>query len=176
MLSIGRTATPHGTGVSSEGSPPADLERIQFRQTPTHPVATIPLKPAALVGIPARITQKSMIMVICATPTGSRGRPAILAPHGQRLTRLDAEQIHGGIGALGRQLPIVDRRRKPLRGKLGNTVIEIAALECAEHQDFARGQIRLELCGEITWCRVQGIAVGTVPPKTDALDAISALE
>jgi len=117
-----------------------------------------------------------MIMVICATPTGTRGRPAILAPHGQRLTRLDAEQIHGGIGALGRQLPIVDRCRKPLGGKFGDTVIQIPALECAEHQDFARGQIRLELGGEITWCRVQGIAIRAITPKTDTLDAISALE
>jgi hypothetical protein len=162
--------------MAPERSPPTYLDCIDFWQTPTHPITTIPLKPAPLIRIPCGIAQKSMIVVIYTTASGRRWSPAILAPHWQWLSRLDSEQIYGGVCALGRQLAIMDRHLKPLGGKLDNTVIKIPALECAEHQDFARCQIRLEIGWQVTWCCVQGIAVGTISFKTDTLDTVSAFE
>jgi hypothetical protein len=147
ILSIGGAAAAHGTGVAPERTPPAYLDRIDFWQTSAYPIPAIPLKPAALVWIPCGIAQKPMIVVICTTTSGRRWSPAILAPHWQWLPRLDSEQIYGGIRALGRQLAIVNRRRKPLGGKLGNTVIEVTALKRTEHQNFTGCQIWLEISG-----------------------------
>ena len=93
ILMVHRTSTPDCTGVAPKGPPTSNLDPVNLWNTPPHPVAAIPLEPAAFIGIPVRITEKTVVVVIRATYPGLGGRPAILAPHGKRLTGFDSEQI-----------------------------------------------------------------------------------
>ena len=98
ILMVRGTSAPDCTGVTAKGPPPSNLDPIYLWYPPSHPVAAIPLEPTAFIGIPVRITEEAVIVIIGATCPLLRGSPAILAPYGKWLTGFDPEQIAFRIG------------------------------------------------------------------------------
>jgi hypothetical protein len=153
------TAAPNCTGVTAEGPPPCNLDPIYLWNPPSHPVATIPLEPAAFIGVPIRISKEAVVVIIGATCSLLGGSPAILAPHREWLTGFDPEQIAFGIGALWREPAKMEGSDKPFGGEFADTVVEILSFKDTEHQHLSGCEIGLELCSKGSRFRLQYIRV-----------------
>jgi hypothetical protein len=155
------TVRTNGPRVPPERAPATDLNVIDLWQSPPHPVATIPLKPPAFVGVLCRIAKDTVISVICIA-IASRWRPPILPPYTERLSRLGAEivAVHR-IRPLWRQHPHRHGAYEPLCGKLRRAVVQILPFEYAHHEHLRRAEVGLKVGWEISRGGIQHIGVTT---------------
>src|SRR5262249_2406068 len=116
------------TQVPPYGLPSLDLAGILIRQSPPSIIAAVPLKPTAWV---------------------NRGYPTLLAPHGQRLAGVDAEEVQGWVGSVRRKMCT----GKPAAGELVAAVGHILAAEHPQPKHLGRCQLRAELRVEFASCR-----------------------
>src|SRR5687768_3162423 len=118
-LQIARlTILPYRGDVARDGPPSPDLPRIVVA-APSHVITAVPLKP------PARIL---------------RSNPAVPAPGGKRLRRVDAEVIQFRVVPFRTQLC----GRKPALGKLAAAVGHVLPAENAKTQHGFWRQLRTE--------------------------------
>lgn len=112
----------HLRGVTREGAPALDLERVDVGNAPPHPVAAIPLEPAARI---------------------RADDPAVLAPDLQALAAFDFEAIERGVGNV-RELRLLE----PVRREFVAAIVHVFPLEHAEREHFPGGEMRFEVVGE----------------------------
>lgn len=110
--------------VPANGLPALNLSLILLRDASPHIVSAVPLKPSARV-----------LFVY----------PALFLPNGERLGRIDLEEVHLRVIALRREF----RFGEPVLRKLLFAVCHILAAEDSERQHLLGGELRGELGIEV---------------------------
>lgn len=142
--------------MTDKGPPALNLDPVQVRKAPAHPVAKVPLGPAPLVGVLLGVRQNRILLRLMASLVRN---PPVFLPFPKREATVRFETIHARIGLPRSQLVQQNGSQEPLFWEFQNTVVEIGPLKDAEGQHLGRrdkgfkGQVGPRVDGE-------GVGVG----------------
>lgn len=151
--------------MSLKRIPSADLDVIQFGDSPAKIIPTIPLKVSSRVWIDTGVGQKRVLFRHMSFVIW---HPSLLPPLSEGLSGSDMEGIQLRVGPLGREFASFQGRQEPLLGKLQETVVQILSLKDTEFQHLGRCKGRLKLRREsLSWVFGEGISVSLLESVMD---------
>jgi hypothetical protein len=128
--------------MSLKRIPSADLDVIQFGDSPAKIITTIPLKVSSGVWIHVGVRQEG---VLFGDVSFVIRHPSLLSPLSEGLSGSDVEGIQLWVGPLRREFASFQGRQEPLLGKLQETVVQILPFKNTLFQHFGRRKGRLKL-------------------------------